>query len=317
MNWLKLAVPFSARIRALLTALLPLAAVAPTCPAMAAQPLTQAAITPGRPATFSLAVGDQPREFIVFAPSGWSPTRATPLVFILHGGGQSPGDLMKITGLNAQAAKSGFIAIWPVGVQLTWNAGGCCGPAALKQIDDVAFFRKLLLTLNQNISVNQNRIYATGISNGGMMAYRLACEMSDAFAAIAPVAATLETTSCNPGSPVSVLHYHGLADQNVPFKGGVGTDSKFPVPKRPVPDTMAIWQKINACPAATKLKEVGDTTYTGSACPKAEVVLATITGGGHAWPGGTPPSLDGAPSSAYVKATPEIASFFAAHPKAR
>ena len=109
---------------------------------------------------------------------------------------------------------------------LTWNGGNCCGYAMrAEQVDDVAFTRALLDDLAKVVKVDPKRVYATGMSNGAIMAYRLASELSDRIAAIAPVAGPMGTETCNPKRPVSVIHFHGTDDQFAPFKGGKGKKS--------------------------------------------------------------------------------------------
>ena len=106
---------------------------------------------------------------------------------------------------------------------LTWNGGNCCGYAQWNKVDDVGFTRALLDDLAKVVNVDAKRVFATGISNGGIMCYRLASELSDRIAAIAPVAGTMGTKTCNPKRPVSVMHFHGTDDKFLPFKGGIGT----------------------------------------------------------------------------------------------
>ena len=157
-------------------------------------------------------------------------------------------------GLNEKADKEGFIAVYPNGTgrleqMLTWNGGNCCGYAMWNNVDDVGFTRALLDDLAKVANVDAKRVFATGMSNGGIMCYRLASELSDRIAAIAPVSGTMGTATCNPKRPVSVMHFHGTDDEFLPFKGGkrnqaAGTESYF----YSVEHSIHAWVKADGCP---------------------------------------------------------------------
>ena len=126
--------------------------------------------------------------------------------------------MVRFCGLNEKADQEGFIAVYPNGTgrlepMLTWNGGNCCGYAQWNNVDDVGFTRALLDDLAKVVNVDAKRVFATGISNGGIMCYRLASELSDRIAAIAPVSGTMGTLTCNPKRPVSVIHFHGTEDR--------------------------------------------------------------------------------------------------------
>jgi polyhydroxybutyrate depolymerase len=131
------------------------------------------------------------------------------------------------SGLNAKADQAGVLAVYPDGTgsrcSYFWNAGDCCGPAVWDGVDDVAFFDALLDDLAGAYSIDRQRVLATGMSNGAMMAYRLAAELSDRIAAIAPVAGRMATEGCRPRRPVPVLHFHGTTDEFIPFPPGTGS----------------------------------------------------------------------------------------------
>ena len=192
----------------------------------------------------------------------------------------------------------------------TWNSGNCCGYAQEHQVDDVAFFRALLDKLEKKYAVDPKRIFVTGISNGGMMSYRLACEMSDKIAAAAPVEGA-QNTPCHPSNPVSLIVFHGTADHLVPMNGG---STPFQIgPKRSdasVADAVTFWVKEDGC-AATPAHEESPEVHTDKyeACKTGTVVeLYVIQGGHHIWPGT-------ALSGNSVPATDLMWSFFALHPK--
>jgi polyhydroxybutyrate depolymerase len=191
-----------------------------------------------------------------------------------------------------------------------------CTGAARRDVDDVGFVRAALDDAAQLVRVDRDRVYATGLSNGGMMSYRLGCEAAHDFAAIAPVGATSVLDACAPSEPVSVLHVHGTADENVPFDGGPGAKSAQRVPPDYPPVMRGVEQFAGAdgCepPTTERLGSI-TTTRFASCASGAAVVVVNVDGGGHSWPGGEriSPILD-PPSDAY-DATERIWEFFAAH----
>jgi polyhydroxybutyrate depolymerase len=187
-------------------------------------------------------------------------------------------------------------------------------------IDDVGFVVAVLDDLATDLRVDRRRVYATGLSNGGMMSYRLACDAADRFAAVAPVAATLIATDCEPTEPISLLHIHGLADGNVPFDGGLPTKHRQPNPPEypPVRDGLDLFVRAEGCDTNPRTEQDGPvTTERWTSCSnRTAVELITIDGAGHSWPGGERMAaiLD-EPSDA-LDATSVIWQFFAAHPRA-
>ncbi len=141
--------------------------------------------------------GEQ-RSYLLHIPSGIDPDQTTPVVLIFHGFGLSGTEMVRITGFNDQADSEGFVAVYPngSGSRSAWNGGDCCGEASANQIDDVGFVRALIEDLSTTITIDRKRVYATGFSNGAIMAYRLACELSDQIAAIAPIGATQALQNC-------------------------------------------------------------------------------------------------------------------------
>ena len=129
-----------------------------------------------------------------------------------------------MSGMSAKADQDHFIVSYPSGTGRlsavpTWNSGNCCGYALENHIDDIGFFRALIEKLERDYAIDRKRIDFTGISNGAMMSYRVACELSDQVAAIAPVEGALNV-DCHPSAPVSVLIFQGTAVRLVPFNGG-------------------------------------------------------------------------------------------------
>jgi polyhydroxybutyrate depolymerase len=248
----------------------------------------------------SAQVDGQTRTYRVFVPT--RPKKPTPLVLVLHGGFGTGARVASQTGFDAEAEKRGFIAVYPDGLGRAWNAGPCCGAPSRLNVNDVGFVAKLLDRLGRQHSIDRKRIYATGISNGGLFSYRLACQLSGRIAAAAPVAATL-VSDCAPTRPVSILHVHGLDDENIPFGGGQGTRGVVDLEWPPVRDGIERWRTLDGCPTGTRTTVSGAvTTSSWTSCRNGtDVRLVTIAGVGHTW------------AKAPYNATSEIWRFFAAH----
>jgi polyhydroxybutyrate depolymerase len=280
--------------------------------------------------TETITVDGRARSYTLHVPPDTARDRA--LVLVLHGGGGSADSAATQTGFSAVADREGFVVVYPDGTDrprqllnglgrrgfLTWNAGACCGFAMENRIDDVAFLRALVARLVRSHAIDPRRVYATGLSNGGMMAYRLACEASELLAAVAVVSGVVVAQPCTPRAPVAVLHIHGSADQNVPLAGGVGARSLTRTPFPPVAESIALWVRADGCtaqPRRTELPRGVESTEYGECRPGGAVTFMLIAGGGHSWPGGQRmlAVLD-APSTAFA-ATPLIWRFFAAHAK--
>lgn len=278
--------------------------------------------------TRSLAVSGLTRSYVVHVPPSLDPQKPAPVVLALHGATMTGPLMAWFSGLNAKADEAGFIVVYPNGTgrrsSYFWSAGHCCGEAAQNNVDDVAFVRAVLDDLATVYRIDSRRVFATGISNGAMMAYRLAAEISDRIAAVAPVAGTMACGECRPTRPVPVLHIHGTEDEYVPFGGGKGPKSISAVPHCSVAETVAAWVKANGCRTDPAVEELPDlvsdgtkvtrTTCRGDAAG-AEVVLITVNGGGHTWPG-RPGSAALGRSTRNVSANDLIWAFFERHPMA-
>ena len=226
----------------------------------------------------SIEVDGQPRSYRVFRPEDL-PT-SVPLVVVLHGWGFTAEQIEGDYGWNDFAEKHRFVVVYPEGVGLSWNAGGeCCGPAADSGVDDVAFVTAMVEQLGQALPIDDRRVYAAGMSNGGVLAYGLACRTS-LFAAIGVVAGT-QVGGCEKPRPTSVIHVHGLADSIVRFDGGPGV-----VPgAQSVHRVMTRWRRINQCHKPTQSRRSSVVTIKAACADGREVTLVTIDGEGHFWPG--------------------------------
>jgi polyhydroxybutyrate depolymerase len=271
-----------------------------------------------------LSHGGRGRFYQVHVPPGFQSGRPAPVVLVFHGGGGYPEAMRKQTGMDATADRAGFIVVYPAGTGararrvLTFNAGICCGYAVERDVDDVGFVAAVIDDLARRLSIDRKRVYATGLSNGAMLSYRLACELSDRVAAVASVAGTLGIHRCPATRAVPVMHFHGLADQNSPYQGGVGARSVSRVNFTSVPQTIDFWRRHNGCPEAAETVLKGEATLKRwTPCRSgSEVALWSIEGGGHTWPGGETTLLEKpivGPVNRDISASDEMWAFFARH----
>lgn len=273
----------------------------------------------------SLESGGRTRSAVVHVPASYDGSRPVPLVLLLHGGGGNGAQAEAAYRMNDVADRNGFIVAYPngtsrMGNMLTWDAANCCGYAYDEQVDDVTFINALLDELERNYQIDTRRVYATGMSNGGMMTYRLGCRLSDRLAAIAPVAGALNDTDCVPASPLPVIIFHGTDDQHVLYNGGMAPLQFSPRIDQPVSYAVSFWVARDGCSTTPETEtsasgNIVKTTYSGGV-DGSEVILYTIVGGGHAWPGGVPPSRPGADvPTQEINASELMWEFFARHPR--
>jgi polyhydroxybutyrate depolymerase len=274
----------------------------------------------------SIEVAGRKRAYLLHLPPSYDGKTRMPLVIVLHGGGGTAQYAQAMTGMSIKADSTGFIVVYPNGNGhlsdknlLTWNSGNCCGYAMGHAIDDVAFIRALINELQSRLSIDATRIFATGISNGGMMCYLLACQLSDKIAAIAPVAGAMGMENCQPTQPVSAIIFHGTADEHVLFNGGkpLKQADNHPRIDKPVSFAVDFWIKANGCSAVPQKETKGNIvkeTYSNGK-NGSEVVLYTIEGGQHAWPGGDRGWPGGDVPTKELTATDVMWDFFVKHPK--
>ncbi|MDA0179522.1 hypothetical protein OJ997_04375 [Solirubrobacter phytolaccae] len=246
--------------------------------------------TPG-PSTHSVAVDGTTREYRLYRPAGLS--RRAPLIVVYHGWPQTAEDAERGGGWTQAADRHGFVVAFPEGVEQSFNAGGCCGGAQSEGVDDVAAAHAIITDVSRRVGVDRRRIYATGFSNGAMMAYRLGCE-SDRFAAIGPVAGT-QMVDCPDRRRVSVIHIHGTEDGIVPPDG----DADLP----PIRRVISQWRSSLRC-APASVTTSGDLRRSRSRCPGGlDVDLFTLRGLDHEW----------ATRSQGLDTTETLWAFFARH----
>jgi polyhydroxybutyrate depolymerase len=249
-----------------------------------------------------------------------------PLVLVLHGGGGNAANAERMTGFSDQSDKGGFIVAYPEGTGrfkdklLTWNAGHCCGSAMQNHVDDVGFINALIDRLIKDYPVDPKRIYVTGMSNGGMMTHRLGIELSNRFAAIAPVAATLFGDEPRPHYPVSALMLNGMLDKSVPNQGGPPgghfTGAWDGTPAQPAQAQAVFWADAAGCMKTPEQIDRGSFMLTRYRCPDGKAVeMILVKDNGHAWPGGKKGSRMGDSPSTALNGTDVIWTFFMAHTK--
>lgn len=260
---------------------------------------TAPAVTPtGTKSEGTLVTADgRTRRYRTYVPPNLGTGVTVPLVIALHGGLGTSSQFEGNSGLNGFADSNRFIVAYPDGIGnqpdgtgfQTWNGGYCCGPAAAQSVDDVGFIRNLVARLSSSLPIDRNRIYAMGHSNGGILSYRLACEISDLIVAIGVQAGSNIVSGCAPMSAVSVAHLHGTADANMPIDGGKGAGlaATVFVSARAAVEAMA---GVNGCPvvAPRSLATINPdaTALSWTNCrSSSSVMFITVKGATHAWMG--------------------------------
>ncbi len=246
------------------------------------------------------------RGYIIYIPKSFDVKKKMPLLFVLHGGGGTPEGMIELTkgGLHELADKEGFFVVYPAAYGRHWNDGRKdmekWSVAHKENIDDVGFISYLIDHIAVNFNVDLRKVFITGISNGAMMSFRLACELSQKITTVAPVAGLMPediTYSCTPQKPLSLLIIVGTNDPLVPYNGGyveAGGVKRGKVLS--AQDTTRFWAKINGCELYPQIVWEQDKDPSDGTVAKKEmynqckdgvkVILYTIEGGGHTWPGG-------------------------------
>lgn len=269
----------------------------------------------------TIVVAGTERRYRLYVPSTL-PDGPVPLFLALHGGMGWGEQFARNDGVEGLAEANGFLVAHPTGTPVgagpgaVWNGGSCCGPAARNDVDDVTFLTAVIADVAGSHAVDPTRTYAFGHSNGGIMAYRLACEAGDLVVGIGAVGASLGIDDCAPAAPVSLIAVHGTADTHHPIEGGVGPDSLAQVDFRSAADSVAALVAADGCGDGPSRHRDGDLDVEdwASCADGSAVRFVTITGASHAWPGGDGRSFSGEPYAGY-DATEEIVAFLLAHPR--
>lgn len=259
---------------------------------------------------FSLVHDGLTRRYLVHVPNAYDNKTPFPLVLVFHGGGGNSDASPEYFRLNEKSDEAGFIVVYPEGTGKkafgkffgTWNAGRCCGDSLENKIDDVGFVDNMIEQLEKDFNIDEKRIFATGFSNGAQMSYRLACEMSDKIAAIAPGGSMGTFENCNLTRPVSIFAFGGTEDPCTPYGGGemcggcvanfwnnIGVPIEYKTYRCDgVEEHINKWRNLNNCAKEYNIiyREQNTTCVSYMNCQdEAEIVLCTIKGGGHVWPG--------------------------------
>ena len=270
----------------------------------------------------SMYVGNRWRTFMTHLPTGYNSNTIYPLILGFHGGQQAATSAQGWSvfayqsKLSEKSDSAGFIVVYPEGVVInqnrSWNAGDCCPPAMNQQVDDVGFINQLLDSLFSHYSIDSTRVYATGSSNGGMLCYRLACELSHRFAAIAPNACSQMYSPCNPQNKIPIISFHSQVDPIVSYVGGMGGAPPLTNVQFPSQDSiLQFWSQRNNCQTRDTIINGNGMNYTyinihNCAC-QTEIHHYATSDGSHSWPGGNP---NNNPVSMQLSATYLLWEFF-------
>ena len=262
---------------------------------------------PAGPKTYKIAMDIRimgaRRTYLVHIPAEYDPREQLPLVVVIHGAFDTAKGMEKFSGFSDLADRERFIAMYPNGMGIFgffqhWNAGHCCGKAAADNVDDVGFVADAIEDIRSRLKIDADRIYMVGFSNGGMLAYRFAAERGDMLAAVAPLAASIggrpsdgapEWRIPDPVRPLSVISMHGLADNDITYKGGVSLHRGGSRTFLSVEKSILFWVDHNGCnprAAETDLNNGSIHLKSWGVCrDDTEVALYLIEKWDHRWPG--------------------------------
>jgi len=284
----------------------------------------------------SLTVDGRERAYLLHVPPGYDGTAPLPLVLLLHGAGGDGAGMERLTKFDAVADAQNALVVYPDGVGRRWAGEHGYTAAETQGVDDVAFLGALLDDLAARYTVDARRVYVAGISNGGFMAGRLACDLPDRFAAVGIVASSVivpVAQNCSAGSAgsagsvgsaVPVILMHGTEDPIVPVVGSSAgrRQSAF----LSTADSVAFWVNRNGCASTPMRTDLADIAHDGTQVRQdtyggcrdgAEVIYDEITGAGHTWPGGVPylPARLIGKTTSNLDGSAALWGFFAAHAK--
>jgi polyhydroxybutyrate depolymerase len=243
------------------------------------------------------------RAYRVHVPAGYDGTVQMPLVVVIHGAFDTAAGMEEFSGFSRLADREKFIVLYPEGIGILgylqhWNAGHCCGKAADDRIDDVGYLAAAIDDACRRLSVDRQRIYMVGFSNGGMMTYRFAAEHTELLAAAAPIAASIggrpdadapQWRIPRPKKALPILVMHGLDDRDIPFEGGQSPHRGGDRTYISVPESFLFWVENNECLGSPVDSHTSGGTVAiqrWEPCKNGTAaVLITIDGWGHIWPG--------------------------------
>jgi polyhydroxybutyrate depolymerase len=280
--------------------------------------------TPGT-ATHSILVAGDERAFRVHVPPARVRNRlgrsqSYPLVIVLHGSGADGESAERQSAMDVVADSSGWVVAYPdavsgpFGFGSNWNAGTCCGIATRDSVDDIRFLVAMIDQVSSKLPINVNRVYVAGFSAGARMAYHLACRAAGRVAAAAILSGSVRDAGCRPSRPVPLIVFHGTSDDDVSYMEAADTPPRTapPATAATLPPSVQLWATLNGCRGLTQVKAAADVTRTTFTGCNADVVMYTVAGGGHGWPG-EPNGAGAAPPLSEIAATRLIGQFFAQH----
>ena len=253
--------------------------------------------------TVDIKINGFRRTYLVHIPPGYHPQNPLPLVVVIHGAFDTAAGMEKFSGFSDLADREGFIVLYPNGMGILgflqhWNAGHCCGKAAEDNLDDVGFVAATIEDVCTRLNVDRSRIYMVGFSNGGMLAYRFAAERGALLAAVAPLAAAIggkpsedapDWRIPDPERPLSVITFHGMADDDVPYEGGVSRHRGGPRRYWSIEDSVSFWVRHDGCNPKAAHRDLNNGSVVqkswGDCKDDVEVALYLIKDWGHVWPG--------------------------------
>ncbi len=257
----------------------------------------QGRMTPGRKIAYGARDGQlsdhgRSRTYYLYTPTSYHSHRPMPLVLVLHGHGGSGRSIAHVSRFNNLAEQQGFIVAYPDGIDQEWSLRA----NSQTHVDDVSFVNTLIDHLQQIRNIDSHRIYVTGFSKGAILAQALACKLPDKIAAFGSVAGALPARlkpNCQPRTSVSMLMINGTRDQSVHYQGDGDTQERGALIS--VPATVNFWRTHDGCPSSAQIRQIPDSRSRDfkvkiarySSCKSgSEVLLASVVGGGHFWPGG-------------------------------
>lgn len=246
---------------------------------------------PAGKSTISMNYGGQTRTAIIYVPKSYSPTNPFPLVVNLHGSESDAEGQENNSHMDSTAESNNFIVVYPNGINKEWNDGRSYTKDRTGNANDVGFIKELVKNISDGMNINTNKVYAVGMSNGGMMSERLACEASSTFAAAGDVAGAMTTgtrSSCSPSRKIPMIIIHGTSDPIVPFDGGDLNSGRGSVIS--TLDAVHYWAGVNGAStsptASVEINTANDGTTVTHMYFGPRVEFYQVNKGGHTWPGG-------------------------------
>lgn len=250
--------------------------------------------TPVSPGSETVSVTGDQRSYLVHVPETRAAKGDMPLLLVLHGGFSTAERMKTVTGFDEVADRYGFIVAYLQGRGRNWKDGRSPQHFTSRNID-IPYVKAVIEALTQSHPVDTSRIYATGFSNGSIMSQRLACEMSETFAAVAPISGPMAVEMgerCEPERAISVLYMHGTADELIEFDGGLIVGGRLPGKVWSAERTLDFWRQNAGCRDTGEVSRIDrrddGTSVTITRYDRceagAEVMMVTIVGGGHTWP---------------------------------